>query len=89
MDIAIRRAKDRDANACGRICYDGFRPVNERFGFPPTFPSVEVATQRVEVEPRSSLSAYALASHFTEPSAHESLEAVCRRRQLGVSNTKH
>ena|SRR5450759_4261750 len=52
MDIAIRRAKDRDANACGRICYDGFRPVNERFGFPPTFPSVEVATQRVEVEPR-------------------------------------
>jgi hypothetical protein len=42
-----------------------------------------------EVEPRSSLSAYALASHFTEPSAHESLEAVCRRRQLGVSNTKH
>lgn len=47
MDIAIRPATDNDANACGRICYDGFRAVAERHGFPPTFPSVEVATQRV------------------------------------------
>jgi len=47
MDIAIRRATDLDANACGRICYEGFRTVNERYGFPPIFPSVEVATQRV------------------------------------------
>ena len=47
MDIAIRRAADQDANACGRICYEGFRAVNERFGFPLTFPSLEVATQRV------------------------------------------
>jgi len=48
MDIAIRPATDKDADACGRICYEGFRTVNERYGFPPTFPSVEVATQRVD-----------------------------------------
>lgn len=47
MNIAIRPAVDSDADACGRICYEGFRAVNERYGFPPTFPSVEVATQRV------------------------------------------
>jgi GNAT superfamily N-acetyltransferase len=48
MDITIRPATDRDAHACGHICYDGFRTVNESYGFPPTFPSVEVATQRVD-----------------------------------------
>ena len=47
MDITIRPATDNDANACGRICYEGFRTVNERHGFPPVFPSVEAATQRV------------------------------------------
>jgi GNAT superfamily N-acetyltransferase len=47
MDIAIRPATDNDATACGRICYEGFRAVSERHGFPPIFPSAEVATQRV------------------------------------------
>ena len=47
MNIAIRVATDRDTDACGRICYDGFRNVAESHGFPPTFPSVEVATHRV------------------------------------------
>jgi ribosomal protein S18 acetylase RimI-like enzyme len=47
MGIAIRPVMDTDANACGRICYEGFRIVNERYGFPPIFPSVEAATQRV------------------------------------------
>jgi GNAT superfamily N-acetyltransferase len=47
MNIAIRPALDSDVAACGRICYEGFREVNESYGFPPTFPSVEVATQRV------------------------------------------
>lgn len=47
MNITIRPAVDSDADACGRICYEGFRAVNERYGFPPTFPSVEIATQRV------------------------------------------
>jgi GNAT superfamily N-acetyltransferase len=47
MDIAIRPATDNDANACGRICYQAFRTLYERHGFPLAFPSVEVATQRV------------------------------------------
>jgi GNAT superfamily N-acetyltransferase len=47
MDTAIRPATDNDANACGRICYDGFRAVSERHGFPTVFPSVEAATRRV------------------------------------------
>ena len=47
MDIAIRPATNKDANACGRICYEAFRAVNERYGFPPIFSSVDVATQRV------------------------------------------
>jgi GNAT superfamily N-acetyltransferase len=47
MDIAIRPITDMDANACGRICFEGFRAVNERHGYPLSFPSVEVATQRM------------------------------------------
>ena len=47
MDIAIRPATNADANECGRICYEGFRQVSERYGFPLLFPSLEVATQRV------------------------------------------
>jgi GNAT superfamily N-acetyltransferase len=47
MDAAIRPVTDSDTDACGRICYEGFRTVNEHYGFPPTFPSVEVATRRV------------------------------------------
>jgi GNAT superfamily N-acetyltransferase len=47
MDISIRPAMDNDTNACGRICYEAFRTLNERHGFPPAFPSVEIATRRV------------------------------------------
>src|SRR5262249_33377947 len=47
MDIIIRKAVDSDADKCGRIGYEGFRAVNERYGFPPIFPSVDAATQRV------------------------------------------
>jgi GNAT superfamily N-acetyltransferase len=47
MDITVRPATADDTDACGRICYEGFRSVAERHGFPPAFPSVEVATQRV------------------------------------------
>jgi len=36
-----------DAEACGRICYDGFRAVNERHGHAPIFPSAEAATGRI------------------------------------------
>jgi ribosomal protein S18 acetylase RimI-like enzyme len=47
MNVAIRCATEADADACGRICYEGFRAVTERHGYPPVFPSVEVATRRV------------------------------------------
>jgi GNAT superfamily N-acetyltransferase len=47
MEIAIRPATDADADACGRICYEGFRAANERHGFAPIFPSVEAAARRV------------------------------------------
>ena len=36
-----------DAEACGGICYDGFKAINDRHGFPTIFPSVEAATGRV------------------------------------------
>ena len=47
MNIIIRQAVDSDADDCGRIGYEGFRAVNARYGFPPNFPSVDAATQRV------------------------------------------
>jgi GNAT superfamily N-acetyltransferase len=47
MNIAVRRATDKDAQTLGRICFEGFRAVNERHGFPPIFPSAEAATQRL------------------------------------------
>ena len=47
MDITIRPAVDADAHECGRICYEGFRSINERHGFLSNFPSVEIATRRV------------------------------------------
>ncbi len=47
MEIAIRPATNTDAEACGRICYEGFRVVTDRHGYPPVFASVEVATRRL------------------------------------------
>jgi GNAT superfamily N-acetyltransferase len=47
MEIAIRPAMNADAEACGRICYEGFRIVTDRHGYPPVFASVEVATRRL------------------------------------------
>jgi len=45
MNIAIRPAVPADAEACGRIIYEVFQGIAERHGFPPHFPSVEVAIQ--------------------------------------------
>jgi GNAT superfamily N-acetyltransferase len=39
----IRRARPEDAQECGRICYEAFTKVNVRHGFPPDFPSPDVA----------------------------------------------
>jgi predicted N-acetyltransferase YhbS len=47
MEIAIRTATNADAEACGRICYEGFRVVTDRHGYPPVFASVDVATRRL------------------------------------------
>jgi ribosomal protein S18 acetylase RimI-like enzyme len=47
VHITIRPARDTDAHACGRICYEGFRAVTERHGYPLVFASHEIATRRL------------------------------------------
>ena len=47
MEVVLRPAIAADAEACGGICYDGFKAINDRHGFPTIFPSVEAATGRV------------------------------------------
>jgi GNAT superfamily N-acetyltransferase len=47
MDIIIRSATEADADACGRICYEGFRAITDRHGFPPNFESVEQANRLI------------------------------------------
>jgi predicted N-acetyltransferase YhbS len=47
MEIAIRPATSADAEACGRICFEGFRVVTDRHGYPPVFASVDIATRRL------------------------------------------
>ena len=47
MDLVLRPATVADAEACGRIAYEGFKALNERHGFPTNYPSVEAATARV------------------------------------------
>ncbi len=42
--VAMRRAEAKDIEPCGRICYEAFRTIAEKHGFPPDFPNAEVAT---------------------------------------------
>jgi predicted N-acetyltransferase YhbS len=44
MEVTVRPAGEADAPECGRICYDAFAAIASRHGFPPDFPSVEIAT---------------------------------------------
>jgi predicted N-acetyltransferase YhbS len=44
MTLQLRTATAADAAAAGRICHDAFKTIAERHGFPPDFPSREVAT---------------------------------------------
>ena len=44
VGVTIRSASADDAPECGRICHDAFASIATRHGFPPDFPSVEVAT---------------------------------------------
>ena len=41
--IAVRRAKPEDAPACGQVCFDAFYGISTNHGFPPDFPSPDVA----------------------------------------------
>lgn len=43
MDIRIRRVRQEDVETCGRICYEAFKTISEKHGFPPDFPSPEAA----------------------------------------------
>ncbi len=41
--VNIRKGRPEDADTCGHICYEAFRSVNVRHGFPPDFPGPEIA----------------------------------------------
>lgn len=43
MNLTLRRGVPADATECGRICFDAFKTVAARHGFPPEFPSPDVA----------------------------------------------
>ena len=48
MSIIIRPAAAADIESCGRIIYEAFKGVTDRHGFPPHFPSVEIAIRRTD-----------------------------------------
>ncbi len=43
MTTLLREGRPDDAEPCGRICYEAFTAINAAHGFPPDFPSVEIA----------------------------------------------
>jgi len=47
MDFHIRPIVAADLRECGRICYEAFKIVNERHGFPTRYPSIEAGEARV------------------------------------------
>ena len=48
MNVTIRPAVAADTDVCGRIIYEAFKGIADRHGFPPHFPSVEIAVRRAE-----------------------------------------
>jgi predicted N-acetyltransferase YhbS len=44
MSIVLRPGTAADATPCGAICYDAFKAICTAHGFPPDFPSPEVAS---------------------------------------------
>jgi predicted N-acetyltransferase YhbS len=44
VSLQLRTATSADALPAGRICHDAFKAIAEQHGFPPDFPSPEVAT---------------------------------------------
>ena len=47
MTIELRQARADDVPELGRICYEAFKDISERHGFPTDFPTVEFAQQVV------------------------------------------
>ena len=43
--VELRPGTITDAQACGRICFEAFADIARRHGFPPDFPSAEVAAR--------------------------------------------
>jgi predicted N-acetyltransferase YhbS len=42
MSITLREARPEDARACAIICFEAFRSICDRHGFPPDFPNADV-----------------------------------------------
>lgn len=45
MHFSLRGGRPADADTSGTICYDAFRTISGQHGFPPDFPSVEIARE--------------------------------------------
>ena len=45
--VPVREATLADLESCGRICFEGFKSVNEKHGFPSNYATVEAARDRV------------------------------------------
>lgn len=45
--MSVREATLDDLDTCGKICFDGFKLVNEQHGFPSNYATVEAARDRV------------------------------------------
>lgn len=46
--LILRPASVKDAEAAGSICYDAFKTIAERHGFPPDFPTPAASTALIE-----------------------------------------
>ena len=43
VDVTLRAGAPADAERCGLICYEAFRTIADRHGFPPDFPDTDAA----------------------------------------------
>ncbi len=47
MSLTLRPASEADVPGCGRVCYQAFNSIAANHGFPPEYPSVDLATTLV------------------------------------------
>lgn len=45
MELTVREGRPEDAERCGTICYEAFKTIAEQHGFPPDFPSADLASR--------------------------------------------